>query len=361
MSSSRSGPSRISEYTCRTFEIALLTGAEALIEKSPTSNGAHERGAKSIKIHGQGHIFSVSFLVDGKHIVSCGKEGVIRRWAVEDGSQIHARTPMEVGSSVYNIAVSRDGKWAVSGTGRGRVIVWNARSHEKVVEFKGHSAAVRAVDISPDGTRIVTGSDDSTASVWMLPTGQRLLGPLRHNDWLVAAKFSPDGRHFATATCGGGLIRIYDTQIGDRIADIPIRVNSWFNQSLAWASDSKRIFALSHCGNIKCLDVSAGETLSEWPIHSSNDPGCIALTSNGTFIAASDGSSVSFWDTASHKQIGSVIKHTAGVDSMAISANYDIVVSGDNTITIWRLRDILPPPYLDHVSATALKENNCAM
>ncbi|KAF8554789.1 WD40 repeat-like protein, partial [Imleria badia] len=200
---------------------------------------------------------SVAFLVDGKHVVSGGREGKIRRWRVEDGEEVGM--PMDAGNSVCNIAVSRDGKWIVSGTKSSLVRVWNAESHEKVTAFKGHSDYnVCAVDVSPDGTRIATGSDDKTACVWSLSTGQRLLGPLEHNYSVAAAKFSPDGSLIATATWRRDSVRVYGTQNGRLLVDVPIQVNSPLNTSLAWATDSKQLFALSRDGNIHCLDVSTG-------------------------------------------------------------------------------------------------------
>ena len=259
---------------------------------------------------------------------------------------------MDVGGIVWNIAVSQDGKWIVSGTERGQVTVWNAESHEKVTEFKAHSNLMRALDVSPDGTKIATGSDDKFASVWSFSTGQRLLGPLQHNFFVAAVKFSPNGGYFATATWFRDSVRIHYTQNGYCSVNFPIRVTLSDNQSLAWASSSAQLFVLSYDGNIHCLDVPNGTTLSKWPIHNSGVPMCIALARNDTFIAVSAKSSVSFWDTPSHEQIGSVIKHSAHIGSTAISANYDFVVGGGKRITLRSLCDILPLPYSDHVSAT---------
>ncbi|KAF8547368.1 hypothetical protein OG21DRAFT_1490282 [Imleria badia] len=253
---------------------------------------------------------------------------------------------MAAGSVVGNVAASRDGKKVVSGTWSGLVTVWNAENHEKVTEFKAHSNWVRAVDVSPDGTRIATGSQDSTACVWSLSTGERLLGPLGHGGgWVVAAKFSPNGCLIATATLDPNAVWVYDSRNGRHLVDgIPIRVNAALNNSLAWASDSKQLFVLAHDGNINCLDASTGTTLSTWPIHS-NYGMCISLASNGTFIAASAGSSVSFWDTTTREQIGSVIEFTHDIWTMAISANCDLVISGDKRITFRSLCGILPSYY----------------
>jgi WD40 repeat protein len=258
---------------------------------------------------------------------------------------------MDAGGAVYNIAVSQDGKWVVSGTIDGLVTVWNAENHSKVTEWKAHGRGVRAVDVSPDGTRIASGSRDCSVCVWSLSTRERLLDPLQHDQTVVAVKFSPDARLVATVTWHRN-VRVYDGQHGDLLVEFPVQVDAGFNQSLAWASDSTQLFALSRDGNVHCLDVSTGKTLSKWAIHSGKDAMCIALASNDTFITVSANSSVSFWDTTTHEQIGSVIEHLHGVWSMVISTNYDLIIGGDIT-TLWRLCDLLPSRYFDNVRVSA--------
>jgi WD40 repeat protein len=127
-------------------------------------------------------IWSVAFLVDGKHVVGGGAEGKIRRWRVEDDKEVG--TPMAAGNAVCNIAVSRDGRWVVGGTNEGEVTVWNAESHSQVTTFNNghcHRSWVRAVDVSPDATKIATGSEDKTVCVWALSTGRRLVNPFKHD------------------------------------------------------------------------------------------------------------------------------------------------------------------------------------
>ena len=333
----------------KTAESVTLTGTR---KSSEDSSFAHQKKEKSIEIDGRGNIYSVAFLADGKHVVSGGQEGEIRRWRVDNGQEVGM--PMDAGSAVYNIAVSRDGKWIVSGAWSGQVTVWNAESHSIVTEWKAHYEVVKAVDVSPDGTRIATGSNDKTVCVWSLSraTGQRLLGPLEHDNKLTGVKFSPNGRLIAIATWTR--VRVCDSDNGGHLVEFPIQVCSAMNQSLAWASDSKQLFALSSNRKIHCLDVSTGTTLARWATHS-NDVSCqcIALASNGTFIAVYAHPWVSFWDTATREHIGSVIKQTHGVRSMAVSINYDLVIGGDKTVTLLRLCDILSSRYLDNVRVSA--------
>ncbi|KAG8214228.1 hypothetical protein J3R82DRAFT_11026 [Butyriboletus roseoflavus] len=331
--------SRRGEYLGET-----LVNGKPSNENSSSSSIVHQQQVlKHIKFDVRHSIRSVAFLVDENHVVSGCDERKIRRWRVEDGKEV-VGTSMDAGSTVVTIAVSRDGKLVVSGMIGGEVMVWNAESHEKVIGFKGHSKQVFAVDVSPDATKVVTGSEDKTACVWSLSTGHRLLGPLKHDNTVVATKFSPNGHLVATATWDRYSIRIYDSQNDQHLVDFPIRVNSAFNQSLAWASDNKQLFALSYDGAINRLDVSTGTAVFQWPIHSNKYPTCIALASNGTFVAASGGSSVSFWDTTTHKQIGQVIQDDRFVQSMTISPN-GLATGGDKTITLHSLCDILPRSY----------------
>ena len=106
-------------------------------ENSSSSSTVHKSEPKQIEIVGQNNIYSVAFLVDEKHFVSGSWEGKIRRWRAEDGKEVG--TPMNAGSSVNNIAVSREGKWFVSGTYGGELTMWDAQTHRKVTGWKGHS------------------------------------------------------------------------------------------------------------------------------------------------------------------------------------------------------------------------------
>ena len=114
---------------------------------------------------------------------------------------------------------------------------WNAKSHSKVTHARGHRNDVLGFS-----------------------TGERLLS--RPDDYEVAAvKFLPDGRLIAIATSCRDSVRVYDSQNGGRLVEFPIRVGSAFNQSLAWASDSKRLFTLSRDGDM----ISPTSTCSTFP------------------------------------------------------------------------------------------------
>ena len=324
----------------------LLTGKPRLNENK-ASSGIIEKGeAKSIEIQEENAGGPVAFVADGDYIIN-GDGNKIRRRQVKDGQEVGQ--PMDAGRAVLSIGVSRDGNWIVSGAEDGHVTVWDAEIHAKAMKFRGRKGAVLGVDISPDGKRIATGSSDRTVCVWSLSTGGQLLGPFKHDDGVTAVKFSPDGHRIATATLDCQSVRIYDSHDGRLLVDTPIQVGSLYNQSLAWTGLGKELLALSHDGNIHCIDVTTGTTHSKWAIHSNDDPKCIALTNDDAFIAASANSSVSFWDIATHKEIGPRIHHPYDVSYMAISANNILAISGFEKMILQKLPNIPASSYFDHV------------
>ena len=271
-------------------------------------------------------------------------------------------TPIEAGNAVYSIAVSREGKWIVSGTEGGLAQVWNAENGERVTELKSPRVGtpVREVDVSPDSTQIASGSGGGTVFVWSLSTRKPLFGPWQSGSDVLAVKFSPDGHLIATATERGLTnlcVTVNDSQDGHRLFEVTIDISIISEQPLAWSSNSKQLFAISDDCKIYCLDATTGATLSQWRVRGNGSiVRCITLANNGAFIAASVGSSVSFWDTTTRKRIGPVIKHGTTpdhqVNCMAISANYDIAIGGCSRITFRTIRDIIPSSYVSTFTST---------
>ena len=247
---------------------------------------------------------------------------------------------MDAGSAVRCLVapLQDPGKWIAAGTENGRVLVWDAKTCEKVNEF-AYKKGINSVDISSDGKKIVVASDDKVVDVWSLPDNEWLCG--RTDSHFHTVKFSPDGSLFVVGVESGesSFLSVFNSRNGDRLSSIQVSV-----LSVAWASDSKLLFALSSDGKIYYIDAYTEATLSKWPIHSDDCPRCITLSSNGAFIAACANASVSFWDTSTHEQIGSVSHHPYSINCMAVSPSYDLVIAGNSNIALWDLLNALSIP-----------------
>src|SRR5206468_3625778 len=90
-------------------------------------------------------------------------------------------------SDVNAVAVTPDGRHAVSASWDRTLIVWDLASGTAQRRLAGHTKAVHAVAVTPDGRHAVSASADGTLIVWDLASGtaQRRLGEHTHNVFAV--------------------------------------------------------------------------------------------------------------------------------------------------------------------------------
>ena len=75
------------------------------------------------------------------------------------------------------MAVTPDGKLAISGSADRMLKVWELSSGRELRTLSGHSpAGVNAVAVTPDGKLAISGSADGMLNVWELSSGRRLAG-----------------------------------------------------------------------------------------------------------------------------------------------------------------------------------------
>ena len=284
-----------------------------------------QEGSPLIKINGGSDIRAVAFAANGEYLFSGGEDGV-RVWRVEDGKQM-ATIEAEL---VWCLAVSEDGRWIAAGTAWGEVFVWDAKTYEKVFSNDVDVGGITGVDFSPDSTRLVSASRNQTATIWDIATRERV-HKLRHGE--MAAKYSSQGDWIATAADNitDKSVRIWDSNDGGLLMDIPVTVTPSFNNGLLWFND--HLFVVSG-GGIRQIEVSTGLIVSEWPVPDSH-VSCIALPKQGEFIICSGLRIVTFWDTMTHAQLG-LIQHPQDIGSIAVSPdNCFLAIGGqEGEITI---------------------------
>jgi WD40 repeat protein len=90
------------------------------------------------------------------------------------------------------------------------------------VYFWPHERAISALAVSPDGRRAVTGCDDGTARLWDLDTGEPVGPPLKVDGAVLAVAFSPDGKRVAGAGGAFGLrgqVRVWEAATGAAVGE----------------------------------------------------------------------------------------------------------------------------------------------
>ena len=130
----------------------------------------------------------------------------VRRWIGHAGS-------------VKSVAISPDGRFALSGSGYpsgdATARVWDPRRAAKFAGFGGSAMGqVLGVAISPDGRRALTCGQSPVVRLWDVKTGREIRRLEGHPGAVNAVAFSPDGRHAVSAGIADALVRMWDLETG---------------------------------------------------------------------------------------------------------------------------------------------------
>lgn len=100
-----------------------------------------------------------------RQALSAGSDGLLRLWDLQTGEELRQFRGHR--DWVYSLAVSPDGKWALSGSEDGQVLLWDLTSPgpEPAAALE-HPGWVRAVAFSPDGTQALSAAGQ--IKLWQL-------------------------------------------------------------------------------------------------------------------------------------------------------------------------------------------------
>jgi len=168
--------------------------------------------ARTLKGRDYGEAHAVAVTPDGRTAVSGLSNGTVQVWDLATGE---ARTPEGHWGSLYcgrisAVAVTSDGRTVLASNGRTVRVCDLVTGQTRTLE--GHGGYVRAVAVTSDGRTAISGSNDYTVRVWDLATGQtRTLEG--HGSEVHAVAVTPDGRT-AVSSSDDCTVRVWDLATG---------------------------------------------------------------------------------------------------------------------------------------------------
>ncbi len=347
-------------------------------------------------------VLSVAFRPDGKRLVSCGQDGTVKVWDVEassavlplssigwgfrvayspDGTRLaagffaqwflvdlptgrvlreiipHADIRLttsptgqvvreiiprdEQSGGIFGLAFHPDGKrLATCSEFSGPVIIWDAETGTRVMEFPEHGGRSWAVAFSPDGRSLVTAGDDGTVRFRDAETGRAGLVLGGHEGGAFALAFDPQGRKVATLGWDG-VVRLWDAAGGASLGVFRGTVqlkSAAFGNALAFDAGGRRLAATSADGTVLVWDLDSPAAAPLVLRGHSRQVNCVLFGPGDRRITtASQDQTIKLWDASTGEEVFTLRGHTGGVLGIALSPDGRRIASTgtDTTVRLW--------------------------
>lgn len=331
-----------------------------------------------------GQVWGIAFTPDSKQIVTTSRDTTVRLWDIEARKEVatigkHPTTP-------YSVAVSPDGRWAVTPGWQidpatrgpaGLVTVWDLQERKQHKQWMVTTHPIAAVAFSPDGSLCAVGCWEYQTIIYRTSDWSmvREIWPEESEsykavDWL---QFSPDGTSILAAH-RDQTARRYDVETGKLLAKYIGKGNNTcarFDRNgervvTSWTDQNLRVFSIDgtllqtlrgHTNSVRCFAfdrgqiVSIGEdqTMRRWiefyysptALNVGKSSWSAVPSPDGSLIATgSGGNMVRIW-----RSNGTHVRDLVGPEALVVDVSWSpdgeqvIAGSNDGTARIWGVRD----------------------
>ncbi len=196
-------------------------------------------------------------------------------------------------TTIWNVDISSDGKYAVSSAFNKTFLLWDVYNGVIDAHMKGHDDVTLTVCISPDNRYIASGSGDLTIKIWEMESRQvksTLHGPTQD---IYDVAFSPDSRMVAAAS-KERTIRVYDVE-EEKLIHI-LKGHRGTVREVAFSPDGRFLVSASEDKSLILWDLVSGDKIHTFP---ENEDMLLDVTfhpGGGSFYSISKAGDLTRWE-----------------------------------------------------------------
>jgi WD40 repeat protein len=294
---------------------------------------------------------TIAFSPDGRWLVLGQTDGTLVIWDILHDYK--PRTQPAHSGPITALTISADSQWLASGSADLSAKTWSLPTGKLNRTLSGHKDQLTGISFSPDGQAIATSSLDSTLRVWSSATGIQIHQLTSawgdpdqthlHVGSLFSVAFSPDGKSLLAGDYSGTysiwdaktfLLRAQFQSPSTMLSPIPFRSDgsafvgldkdcrspelyetdsgrSLLSFSAHASRDAPNLKSLALLPNGQTLLLGFVNSFDLWDLSSRNDPqhfhgSTPAVSTNGTILAFSNRTRITFWDVQKEKQLGTI-------------------------------------------------------
>lgn len=187
------------------------------------------------------------------------------------------------------------GKYLLAGGGiggkSGTTVTWEIETGKTILRAGKDFDSVLAASLRADLGGLSFGGPGKRVKLWDTQHDEPLVSIKKHTDWVTQLAYSPDGVLLASGGRGGG-VYIWEAHTGNEFHSL--RAHQAAITGITWRADSNLLASCSEDGQVIIWEMNRGRQAKKWSAHSG---GVLSVhwTRNGHLVTSGRDKKVKIW------------------------------------------------------------------